>query len=176
MDIIDTNNEDGVLKCYKEKPYFNSNKEPFGLTLNGNSKDYINAHEIVKGSLKKGKEIKTPIGKIKILDATIKKGMVVAIVEVTMVRDGIRENAELKVHNPSVVKKKGATIEIRKILDFEYTFVENLKKVVSSFLDRIIDGEEVEGLGRNTNKTFLGVTPNFLHVIYVIGKQGLGQL
>ena len=93
-----------------------------------------------------------------------------------MVRDGIRGNAELKVHNPSVVKKKGATIEIRKISDFEYTFVENLKKVVSSFLDRIIDGEEVEGLGRNTNKTFLGVTPNFLHVIYVIGKQGLGQL
>ena len=160
MDIIDTNNEDGVLKCYKEKPYFNFNKEPFGLILNGNSKDYINAHEIVKGSLKKGKEIKTPVGKIKILDASIKKGMVVAIVEVTLGQNVIRGNAELKVHNPSVTKKKGATIEIRKISDFKYTFVENLEKVLSSFLDRIIDGEEVEGLGRNTKKTFLGVTSN----------------
>ena len=44
-----------VLKAYKEKPYLNSNKEPFGLTLKGKSKEYINAHVGVKALLIKGK-------------------------------------------------------------------------------------------------------------------------
>ena len=36
------------IRVYKEKPYFNSDKQPFGLTLKGRSKDYIKAHEAFK--------------------------------------------------------------------------------------------------------------------------------
>ena len=45
-----------VLKVYKEKPYLNSNGDPFGLTINGKNKEYVHAHELIKGFLKKGKE------------------------------------------------------------------------------------------------------------------------
>ena len=31
-------------RVYKEKPYLNSAKEPFGLTMNGKNKEYIKAH------------------------------------------------------------------------------------------------------------------------------------
>ena len=60
-----------VLKAYKEKPYLNSNKEPFGLTLKGKSKEYINAHVGVKALLIKGKEIVTARGRTKILTQAI---------------------------------------------------------------------------------------------------------
>ena len=42
-----------IVKAYKEKPYFNSNKEPFGLTLNGKGKEYICAHGMIKGLIKR---------------------------------------------------------------------------------------------------------------------------
>ena len=61
IDIVDDIPD--VTKAYKEKPYTNSNKEPFGLTLNGNSKEYILAHGAIKSLIKKGKEVSTAKGK-----------------------------------------------------------------------------------------------------------------
>ena len=53
---IDTSNE--AYKVYKEKTYFNSNKDPFGITLNGRTKAYIKAHEKVKDILSiRGKQL-----------------------------------------------------------------------------------------------------------------------
>ena len=40
-------------RVYKEKPYLNSAKEPFGLTINGKNKEYIKAHEIIWDLVKK---------------------------------------------------------------------------------------------------------------------------
>ena len=132
VDDIDSD----VRKAYKEKPYLNSNKEPFGLTLNGKSKEYIDA----KGLLIKGKEIATLKGKIKILDATLNKAMVNTIVEIVST-EGVKGNAELKVYNPSLNKKKGATMEIRKVSDFEYVHVENLRNVLTGLLDSVNAGD-----------------------------------
>ena len=42
-------------KVYKEKPYKNSNGDPFGVTLNGKVKDYIQAHNKVRELMKKGR-------------------------------------------------------------------------------------------------------------------------
>ena len=36
------------FKVYKEKPYMNSDKNPFGLTLKGSSKEYRLAHDTIK--------------------------------------------------------------------------------------------------------------------------------
>ena len=44
----------------------------------------------------------------------------------------------MKVHNPSVSKKKGATIEFRKMSGFEFSHVEILKDVVVTLLDQFI--------------------------------------
>ena len=142
IDIVDDIPD--VTKAYKEKPYTNSNKEPFGLTLNGNSKEYILAHGAIKSMIKKGKEVSTAKGKLKFKDASDKGSMIVAIVEITV--DNKKGDAELKVYNPSTSKKKGATIEIRKVSDSEYLFVEKLKDVLTNLLDHIIAGDEIGNL------------------------------
>ena len=137
-----------IIKAYIEKPYYNSNKEPFGLTLNGKSKEYIRAHGAIKNMIKKGKEISTEHGKIKFKDASDKGSMMVAIVQIT--NDNKKGDAELKVHNPSTSKKKGATIEIRKLSDSEYFFVEKLKNVLTHLLDQMITGDEIKNLVNTT--------------------------
>ena len=53
--------KDEVVKVYKEKPYFNSNKQPFGITVNGKSREYVAAHESVKALIVKGKVITTSL-------------------------------------------------------------------------------------------------------------------
>ena len=142
IDIVDDIPD--VTKAYKEKPYNNSNKEPFGLTLNGKSKEYILAHGAIKSMIKKGKEVSTAKGKIKFKDASDKGSMIVAIVEITV--DNRKGAAELKVYNQCTSKKKGATIEIRKVSDSEYLFVEKLKDVLTNLLDHIIAGDEIGNL------------------------------
>ena len=92
-----------VLKAYKEKPYLNSNKEPFGLTLKGKSKEYINAHVGAKALLIKGKEIVR--GRIKILDTTHNRAMVNTIVEIKS-KEGVKGKAEMKAYDPSNNKQK----------------------------------------------------------------------
>ena len=142
------------FKAYKEKPYLNSDKEPFGLTINGKSKEYIKAHEAFKGMVKKGKKYNVESGSMRILDATLNKAMVNAIVEVT-VCGSIKGNVELKVYNPSVVKKKGATIEMRKVTDFGYENVVYLKDMICNVLDGLIAGGDVPGVLKNLSKKVL---------------------
>ena len=115
---VDETSEVEVLKPYTEKPYFNSNKEPFGITLNGKSRGYIAAHEKVKALMIKKKNIVSDAGRFKVLDASRPTGMIYATVEVE--NEDEKGNVNLKVYNPSQNKKKGATIEIRKISDSDY--------------------------------------------------------
>ena len=149
MKEVIADDDSGIIKVYKEKPYLNSNREPFGLTIKSKSKEYIHAHETIKGLIIKGKEVATSIGKLKILDAINNKAMINAIVEVTS-NDGIKGNAELKVYNPSLDKKKGATIEMRKVSDSEYIHVEKMRNVVTDLLDCILAGKDSESFRRDT--------------------------
>ena len=112
-------------KVYKEKPYLNSDRDPFGVTLNGKTKEYILAHETLKGLIKKGKQYSIEQSNMKIVDATLNKAMLNAIIEVS--KGATKGNVELKIYNPSVKKKKGATVEMRKTPGFEYSHVELLR-------------------------------------------------
>ena len=135
-------------KAYKEKPYLNSSREPFGLTINGKTKEYLLAHETLKGLLKKGKQYIVEEGKMKILDVTTNKAMTNAIVEVS-IEGGVKGNVEVKVHNKG---KKGATIELRKMSDFEYTQVELLKSIISILLDGFIAGDDIDQIIKNSRR------------------------
>ena len=155
---VDANvGNDDAIKVYKEKPYLNSNREPFGLTLNGRSKEYVTAHGNVKDLLKKGKVVATSAGKMKFLDVSVYKAMVNATVEVST-KDGKKGNVELKVHNPSLNKKKGATIEMRKMADFEYIYVEKLRNVITYLLDSFISGEGAELFTKDLKSKIFGIT------------------
>ena len=136
------------IRVYKEKPYFNSDKQPFGLTLKGRSKDYIKAHEAFKELVIKNKKYNVVSGNMKFLDVTRRPSMVNALVEVTVnsVKQG---NVELKLYNPN---KKGATIELRKTTDFSYECVESLKVMICSVLDGILAGKEVAEVLRYLSK------------------------
>ena len=121
-DMQEDTPKDELPKVYQEKLYFNSNKEPFGVTIKGKTKDYISSHEKFKGTLIKNKIISTSIGKMKVLDASQKQGFISGTIEVHD-KDDDKGNVDLKVYNPSLNNKKGATIELRKMLDFEYKYV-----------------------------------------------------
>ena len=134
-----------VLKPYKEKQYFNSNKEPFGITLNGKSRGYIAAHDKVKALMIKKKNIVSDVGRFKVLDTSRPPGFINATVEVENGDD--KGNVDIKVYNPSLNKKKGATIEIRKLSDFDFKHVEILRDIITSLLDKYLTQEE------STNET-----------------------
>ena len=146
---FDDNEDKSEYKVYKEKPYFNSDKDPFGMTLNGKTKDYLRAHDVIKNLLVKNKKYFVGEERIKILDATHKKGMVIGIIEVAFKSGANNGNAELKVHNPSANKKKGATIELRKISGFEYEHVLRLKDILTKILDTIIAGDQLDKVIKN---------------------------
>ena len=57
-------------KVYRIKPYVNSNKEPFGITIQGKSKEYVAAHQTLKRIIIKGKKYKMNVGEMKVLDIT----------------------------------------------------------------------------------------------------------
>ena len=157
--VKDSSDKDIELKIYKEKPYLNSSKEPFGLTLNGKSPEYIAAHGLIKGLLIKGKVIATKVGKMKILEASANKTMVNATIEATD-NDDKFGNAELKVYNPSISKRKGATIEIRKLSDYEYEHVETLRNIVICLLDSFIDGDEANIITKEIKNKISGLQQN----------------
>ena len=140
-------------KAYKIKPYLNSDKEPFSLTINGKSKEYLHAHETLKQLMKKGKEYTVEEGVIKILDVTNNKGQMNTIIEVSK-SEGERDNVEVKIYAPSVQKKKGATIEMRKMSGFDYTQVEVLKGIITTFLDGFIAGVDANEVIKNSRKGF----------------------
>ena len=138
-------------KVYKEKPYSNSEGELFGLTINGKTKEYLNAHDSIKCLMKRGKQLVVLEGKMKILDVTQNKAMIDVVVEVS--KDGCETgNAQLKVYNPS--KKRGATLEMRKITGYEYAHVEILKNIIIVLLDGFIDGNDVERVILNNRRRF----------------------
>ena len=130
-------------KVYKEKPYLNSDRDPLGVSINGKTKEYLQAHETIKGLIKKGKQYSIEKRKIKFLDVTQKNAMVSAIVEVSDV-GGVKGNVEFKIYNPSTNKKKGATLELRKMSGHEYNHVQILKDIIILLLDGFILGEDVE--------------------------------
>ena len=127
------------FKVYKEKPYTNSNKEPFGITISSKSKAFITAHQNVKKMLRKGKVYQIDRNEIKVVDVTNNLGLFVSILEVGEVNEE-KGNVEIKVHAPG---KKGATIELRKMSGFEYHYVELLKSMITAFIDGFISGEDV---------------------------------
>ena len=141
-------------KVYKEKPYLNSDRNPFGVTLNGKTKEYIVAHEEIKGLIKKGKQYIIEDDKINILDVTNNKAILIAIVEVSL-GSGAKGNVELKVYAPSVNKKKGATIDLRKMSGFDYNFVDKFKEIVTTLLDGLIAGNDVENVIKNAKNSSL---------------------
>ena len=127
------------IKVYKEKPYFNSDKQPFGLTLKGRSKVYIKAHEAFKELMIKNKKYNVVSGTMKFIDVAKKPSMINATVAVT-VNDTEQGNVDLKLYNPN---KKGATIELRKTTDSCYESVNSLKEMICTFLDGLLAGKEV---------------------------------
>ena len=136
--------QDGDSKVYKENPDFNSNKEPFGLTIKGKTRDYVAAHENIKEMMIKNKQVTSSVGKMKIVDTSWSKAMVSAIVEVANPDGSVHGEVELKVHNASNDKKKGATLEIRKLSDSEYCHVELLKTVIMNLLDKFMRNEDLK--------------------------------
>ena len=60
------------FKVYKEKPYMNSDKNPFGLTLKGSSKEYLLAHDTIQKMLVLNKKYTIGNRVINIKDVTKK--------------------------------------------------------------------------------------------------------
>ena len=148
-------------KVYKEKLYNNSNGDPLGVCLNGKSKDYLQAHVKLRDLLKKGKIFDTAYrldedrlwkkGQIKILNVVQTKTIVDATVQV-IPQDGSKGNVQVKSHNPSNTKKKGATTELRKLPDHDFGQVLVLKSVLTNVLDGLIAGVPLEEAISKSNK------------------------
>ena len=68
------------------------------------------------------------------------KAMLNAIVQVEM-KGSSKGKVELKVHNPG---KKGATLELRKMSDFDYEHVVEFKVFLTSLIDAFIAGENLD--------------------------------
>ena len=135
--------EDVEYKVYKVKPYLNSDRDPFGVTLNGKTKEFISAHQSLKELMKKGRNYSVDKGFLKVMDVTNNKAMAIAVIEVSS-EGGAKGNVELKIYNPSVHKKKGATIEMRKMSGYDYVHVEILKNMITILLDGFIAGDDIE--------------------------------
>ena len=149
------------FKVYKEKPYNNSNGEPFGVTLNGRTREYIQAHHQFRDLIKKGsqlevdyrigpkEELKT--GKLKFLNVISTKSIIDSTVEV-IPQEGSRGNVQLKSYFPSNSKKKGASTELRKLSGYDYELVVVLKAMVTNFLDKFISGGSLEDNVKESKK------------------------
>ena len=83
---------------------------------------------------------------MKVLDVTHNKAMINAVVEVDVIGTS-KGNVELKVYEPG--KKKGATIELRKISALEYSHVELLQIIIKSLLDGFLAGGTIPQVIQN---------------------------
>ena len=57
LDLMNISTDSDVVskfKVYKEKEYANSDGDPFGCSLRGKTKEYIEAHELIKKLMKTG--------------------------------------------------------------------------------------------------------------------------
>ena len=74
-----------------------------------------------------------------------------AIIEVTI--DDSDGNVELKAHNPG---KKGATLELRRINEYDYVYVEKLKdflcEVFDAFMEEDVDFFETKDIKAKMRK------------------------
>ena len=99
-------------KIYKITTYPNSDNEPNGITIKCNTDEFVKAHQSLKKAVIKGSNYNIDCTNLRILDISDKKAGINATVSVS--KDSTAGNVDLKIYNPSVKKKKGATIEIRK--------------------------------------------------------------
>ena len=115
---------------YTENPYPKSPNPPMGVTFKGKAKSFLDAHEKLRLMLTngKGKVFSTNGKNWKILDVKSLPTILDAIVEVES-----KGNVNLKIYCKN--KKKSATIELRKLPDFEYDAVEAMQKTMKDFLD-----------------------------------------
>ena len=88
---------------------------------------------------------------MRILDVTYNKAMTNAIIEVSSLGE-TKGNVELKIHRPSVHKKKGATIEMRKMSGFDYDHVLILRNIITSLLDLFIIGNDINQIIKSNKK------------------------
>ena len=124
-------------KPYTVNEYNNSDDEPLGISLNGKSKCYVDAHEALRNKIKKGLQYTANGANLRVLDVKNIPAVKTAVIEVSS-NGKNRGNAELKVYRPSVHKKKGASIEMRKSAGFDYKQVDILRNIVVYFLDQFM--------------------------------------
>ena len=115
------------MKMYTVKEYLNSNKDPFGLTIKGKSKNFKEAQKTFQATIINGKTISTSEGKFKVSDFSHNRGIKNAILQFSK-----------GVYDTNMDKKKGAAIEIRKTSGSEYEYVEKLKEAVTCILDKYL--------------------------------------
>ena len=134
-------------KFYKEKPYENSSGNPFGISINGRVKEYLQAHNNVREMMIKGRTYNVEYklskkeniftGKIKFLNKIVTNGLMDATVQVTP-QKGPAGHVQMKSYAKSNSKKKGATTELRKLADYDFSYVLVLKCILTNLLDRFI--------------------------------------
>ena len=124
-------------KAYTVNEYNNSDGDPLGISLNGKTRIYIDAHEALKNKIKKGSQYTADDLYLRVLDVKNIPAVKTAIIEVSY-NGKARGNAELKIYRPSIKKKKGATIEMRKSAGYDYEQVDILRNIVVHFLDKFM--------------------------------------
>ena len=87
-------------KPYTVNEYNNSDGDPLGISLNGKSQIYIDAHEALKKKIRKGSKYATNDSNLIVLDVKSIPAVKTAVVEVSL-NGKCRGNAELKIYRPS---------------------------------------------------------------------------
>ena len=118
--------------------YKNSDGDDLGVTIKGKTKLFLDAHQSLKNFMTLSKLEKLDDTKFKVANVSKLKGRQNVTIEVENDNDEDKGGAELIIHNPSIQKNKGATIEIRKLSGFEFKHVEMLKEVIILLLNRFI--------------------------------------
>ena len=108
----DTAENIDLYRTYNVHEYNDSDDKPLGISIRGKAQVFIDAHEALKEKLKKGFQYNIQDISIRVLDVRIKPSVRDAVIEVS--KDKIKGQAEVKIYKPSVKKKKGASIELRK--------------------------------------------------------------
>ena len=124
-------------KPYTMNEYNNSDGNPLGISINGKSKVYVEAHEALKNKIKKGLKYTADSASLRVLEVKNITAVKTAVIEV-LLNNTCKGNAELKLYRPSVHKKKGASLEIRKAAGFDYEQVDILRNIVVYFLDKFM--------------------------------------
>ena len=92
--------------------------------------------------------------------------------KVTLIKDDIEGQAEIKIHKPSDKRHK-ATIEIRRLTGQSYETVEGVKDILTNLLDNFTTGESVSSVliktkGKSKPYTFLVKQPSILIQLLIL--------